>query len=97
MARLHPILPALQGYFDAAICTFTLCLHVQGHGTAAAGAGAPAVVLHLGKLPPIQLSRQEVAALTLETLADIWKVRRCHTPFLIMRRLHVCIRASLLC
>lgn len=37
---------------------------------------SPAVVLHLGELPPqIQLSRQELAALPLGALTDIWKVR----------------------
>lgn len=37
---------------------------------------APAVVLRLGELPPqIQLSSHDIAALTIEALADIWKVR----------------------
>ena len=70
---------------------------MQGQTTAAAEADTPVVVLHLGKLPHIQLSRQGVAALTLETLAEIWKVRQCYTPFLIMRRLCRCRRESLLC
>ena len=39
------------------------------------GFTAPAVVLRLGELPPqILLSSHDIAALTIEGLAGIWKV-----------------------
>ena len=38
-------------------------------------AAAPAVVLHIGELPAqVQLSTSDVAALSLQALADIWRV-----------------------
>ena len=51
-------------------------LWAQGSGTLLApGASAVAVTLHLGELlPQYQLTRQDVATLTLAALADIWKV-----------------------
>ena len=50
--------------------------HVQGEAMAAVEeVSAPAVVLRLGGLPPqIQLSSHDIAALTIEALAGIWKV-----------------------
>ena len=49
---------------------------LQGSATLPApGASAVAMTLHLGELlPQRQLTQQDVAALTLASLADIWKV-----------------------
>ena len=62
----------------------TLCGHAQMADTAvlqesgtlpAPGASTVAVTLHLGEvLPQHQLTRQDVALLTLAALAEIWKV-----------------------
>ena len=43
--------------------------------SAAAAVSTPAVVLRLGQwLPQIELSSHDIAALTIEGLADLWKV-----------------------
>ena len=63
-----------------------LCLEnaiLSWHGTVLQAQGAavpeqadaPAIVLHIGELPAqVQLSRRDVAALSLQALADIWRV-----------------------
>ena len=69
-----------------AFCCMVLCLENailswQGNllqaqvAAAPEQAGAPAIVLHIGELPAqVQLSRSDVAALSLQALADIWRV-----------------------